>query len=285
MKDLLNRPDVPLDAIHDRFKAELRGHLEKDLCTVLPSDSPDVVRDKNHIKSLFDEGLDFNDILKCYIQAQRTRLAYYDDSLRDDGAAALPAEHPAGLNAAIQDSKNADDRAGLYASYYCGQSWSDTPQQRNMKAKYSKVFESGLSHDTVLGMWRRDAKGIKGREVERLKHGLGELQMAQSAHLKNKARKMEKDIRVKDRVYVDVPKPEPVKCSLEGCQVQMDAKEGPIECAVCDWLVRQNPAVNRHFYYCSEEHAEEDFVSWPSPSNRNIFFRETEAEMLTTIMM
>jgi hypothetical protein len=259
IEDMFNRPDVPLEAIHERFKAELREHLRKDLCTILQSDPKDVVDQKMRVDQLLQE-VSVEEALRNGLQGKIDAVALVpgiDEQVRPDYA--RHATNPVSFNSGLQNSRTAEQRADLYTAYYCTPSWDDTPQQRNMKTKYGKLFESGMSHDTVLGMWRSEAKDTKARELERLKQRLGELQMAQSAHLKNKKRKMEKDARMKDKEYVVVPRL--VECSLPGCELQMDvSREGPIECAVCDWLATRS-GERRHFYYCSEDHIEEDFVS------------------------
>jgi hypothetical protein len=261
LENMFNSPgEVLLAAIHDRFKAELGEHLRKDLCAILPADSKGAVEYKMRVDELLRQ-VSIEEALAAALRGKIDGLAFVDglegrrvlDGTRDEA-------HPAGFNVSLQDSRTPEQRAELYVTYYCTPTWNDTPQQRNMKTKYGKLFESGMSHDTVLAIWKKEALDIKAREVDRLKQRLGELQMAQSAQLKNKKRKMEKDARMKDKEYVVVPRL--VECSLPGCDSQMDVgKEGPIECAVCDWLARKSHD-RRRFYYCSEEHVEEDFVSF-----------------------
>jgi hypothetical protein len=259
LENMFNSPGVSLETLHVRFKAELREHLKKDLCAILPCDSKDVVDYKIRVDELLRQ-VSLEEALDRWFQGKIDTLSFVPglngrvglDASRDVG-------HPAGFNVSLQDSRTAEQRAELFIAYYCAPAWNDTPKQRHMKTKYSKLFESGMSHDTVLGLWRKEAQEIKAREVERLRQRLGELQMAQSAHLKNKRRKMEKDARMKDKEYVVVPRL--VGCSLPGCEHQMDvSQEGPIECAICDWLARKSED-RRRFYYCSGEHVEEDFVS------------------------
>ena len=273
IEGMFNGSDVSLEAIHERSKAELREHLRKDLCTTLPGDSKDVVEYKMRLGGLLQE-----------VSIEEALGRGFQEKI--DGSALVPGldgqvgwdeardvAHPVGFNVSLQDAKTVEQRAELYIAYYCTPAWNDTPQQRSMKMKYGKLFESGMSHDTVLGMWTKEAHEIKAREVGRLKQRLGELQMAQSAHLKNKKRKMEKDARMKDKEYVVVPRL--VQCSLRGCELQMDvSKEGPIECAICDWLARRG-GERRHFYYCSEDHIEDDFVSLPISLIRSEWSKNT----------
>lgn len=262
LEDLFNGPEPPLAAIHLRFKAELRDHLRRDLCTVSTGDSKEILEDKEAGDALLRDS-PLEEGLRRVFQKKVEALASLPDLNEPTGLSAVrDVSHPAGFSAALQEARTAEQRAELYVAYYCTPAWNDTPQQRNIKSKYGKLFESGTSHDTVLGMWRKETQDQKAREVGRLKQRLGELQMAQSAHLKNKKRKMEKDARIKDKEYVIVPRL--VKCSLRGCDVQIDtSKEGPIECAVCDWLAGRSEE-RRHFYYCSEAHVEDDFVSPPA---------------------
>ena len=251
---------VPLGAIHGRFKAELREHLRKDLCAISPDDSKSAVEYKMRIDELLRQ-VPIEEALEVAFRGKIEGLAGVDglegrrvlDGTMDEA-------HPAGFNVSLQNVKTPEQRAELYGAYYCTPTWNDTPQLRNMKTKYGKLFESGMSHDTVLSTWKKEAQDTKDRHLDRLQQRLVELQMAQSAHLKNRKRKMEKDARMKDKEYVVVPRL--VGCSLPGCENQMDVgKEGPIECAVCDWLARKSQD-RRRFYYCSEDHVEEDFVSF-----------------------
>jgi hypothetical protein len=270
---MFNSPgSVPLEAIHARFKAELREHLKMDLCAILPGDSNVVVEYKMKVDQLLSQ-VSIEDALQQAFRGKIDGLAFapgLDGRGGVDGTRDVA--HPAGFNVNLQDTRTTDQRAELYIAYYCTPAWNDTPQQRNMKIKYGKLFGEGMSHDTVLAMWSKEAKDVKRRELDRLKQRLGELKMAQSAHLKNKKRKMEKDARMKDQEYVVVPRL--VGCSLPKCENQMDVgKEGPIECAVCDWLARKSED-RRRFYYCSEEHVEEDFVS-PHLSSFVLFANES----------
>jgi hypothetical protein len=262
LEDMFNNPSVTLEAIHKRFQAELSQHLIQDLGAVLPGGQGDAVEYEFDFERIFGE-VPLETTLEMGLQAKTNVLASEPglDGRVGNNVLQDPT-HPAGFNVSLNNAKTAEQRAELYIAYYCTPVWNDTPQQRNMKAKYSKLFESGESHDAVLQMWRKEAQDIKSRELDRLKQRLGELQMAQSAHLKNKARKIEKDARMKDKEYVVVPRL--VECSLPNCEVQMDvSKQGPIQCAVCDWLSRRS-GDRRHFYYCSEDHVEKDFVSHSS---------------------
>jgi hypothetical protein len=65
---------------------------------------------------------------------------------------------------------------------------------------------------------------------------------------------------MQDREDALAPKME--RCSMEACgrEVDLSVEGGAIQCAVCDWLAGRSER-RRRFYYCCEQHAEEDFVS------------------------
>jgi hypothetical protein len=233
-----------LEDIHARYQRELRDHLKRDLCTVKRGDSKEIVDQKAWTSSRFDSEEDIKSILEAHL----------DGTLNSTSREAAEAIH------ALQKTVNPEERIPIYVKYYCTPTWADTPQQKNMKAKYARQFEAGHSHDEVLGAWKEEVLYLQQEEISKLRHRLGELQMAQSAHLKNKAKKAERDRRMQDRDYVFVPKLE--TCSLEACGMEVDVstEEGAIQCAVCDWLARRSER-RRRFFYCCEEHAEEDFVS------------------------
>jgi hypothetical protein len=234
-----------LEDIHARYQRELRNYLKRVLCTVKRGDSKEIVEQKAWASSRFDSEEDVKSILETHL----------DFTLTSTSRDAADAIHT------LQKTTNPDERIPVYVKYYCTPTWTDTPQQKNMKAKYARQFEAGHSHNEVLGAWKKEVLRMQQEEISKLKHRLGELQMAQSAHLKNKAKKAERDQRMQDRDYVFVPKL--ARCSLESCgkEVDVSADGGAIQCAVCDWLARRNEG-RRRFFYCGEEHAEDDFVSF-----------------------
>ena len=127
-----------------------------------------------------------------------------------------------------------------------------------------------MSHDTVLGMWKKEVLEAQKAEIRNDYHKLGEYKMAQRAHLKKRAEKAEKDQKMQDRDQAFVRR-QVGRCSLERCgmEVNLGQEGGVVECAVCDWLARRDRSERtRHAYYCSEEHAEEDFVS-PFPYHQD----------------
>lgn len=232
-----------LEDIHARYQRELRGHLKRDLCTAKRGDSKAIIDQKTWTSSRFDQGEDTKSILEMHL----------DGTLNSTPREAADAIY------ALQKTRTPEERIPIYIKYYCTPGWTDTPQQKNMKAKYARQFEGGISHDEVLAMWKKEVLYLQQEEISKLKHRLGELQMAQSAHLKNKAKKAERDQRMLDREYVPAPQLE--RCSLESCgrEVDLTVDGGAIQCAVCDWLARRSD--RRRFFYCCEGHAEEDFVS------------------------
>lgn len=235
-----------LEEIHTKYQRELRSHLKKVLCNVKRGDSKDTIDQKALTSSRIDSGEEIKPILEMHLEfVLSSSPPEVADAIRE-----------------LQKSKSRGERIPIYVKYYCTPAWADTPQQKNMKAKYARQFEAGLSHDEVLGAWKKEVLYMQQEEISKLKHRLGELQMAQSAHLKNKAKKAEKDQRMQDRDYVFVPKLE--RCSLESCgrEVDVSTEGGAIQCAVCDWLARRDETNRKRFFYCAEEHAEEDFVSF-----------------------
>lgn len=239
-----------LEDVNARFEQELREHLTKDLCTPQPDlDTMEFTELKKLTLVQFGAGKSTTKILEERLDAELN-----SPRLRSSDAIAFVE--------ALQHSKNARERIQIYQKYYCSPTWEDTPQMKNFKAKYAKLFERGMSHDSVLELWKEEALEVQRADISKLKHRMGELTMAQSAHLKNKAKKAEKDQRMQDREYVFVPK-QSAKCSLDRCGKEISLAEGEvIECALCDWLARKDKSDRReHAYYCSQEHAEEDFVS------------------------
>jgi len=60
------------------------------------------------------------------------------------------------------------------------------------------------------------------------------------------------------------PSPRMERCALEMCirEVDLNDEKGVVECAICEWLDRKGGREHERqgrFYYCSIEHAEDDF--------------------------
>ena len=254
IEQLFIHPDPPLDTIHGRFKTGLKDHLRKDLCTVGPKDTKDVADQKMRLDQLLLD-LPLEDALSRGFQQKIDRLTAMPGSNGQvgDGNTEDPTS-PAGFNVRLQGVRTAEKRAALYMAYYCTPGPDDSPQLRSLKSKYAKHFEVGMSYDTVLGMWTAESKEAKARDLKHWQQRLAEIQMAQSAHLKAKQKKMMKEnAKMKETKHI-------VECSLPSCDRQMDkSKEEVTECAICDWLARRFDQ-RRHTYYCSQFHNDEDFV-------------------------
>jgi len=124
------------------------------------------------------------------------------------------------------------------------------------------MFEQLIPHDEVLSAMIKEAEDSQAAKIADLQRELNDLQMARSAHMKAKAKKADKD----ERMMLDrEPSPRFVQCGLTGCAIDVNLADGEIiECALCEWLYRRDGSGGR-FYYCSVEHAEDDFVSFLQP--------------------
>lgn len=229
-----NDPGSSLDDLHATFRSGLREYLKQDLCSGTGAGQLEVTE-------IFSEQRPTGDILNaCLSQAQQR----------------APNPDAAAFIAELQDTKTPEERAQLYIRYYCSSSWADSSSVKNFKSKYARMFEQLVPHDEVVDAMRKEAEGSQSSKLEGLRRQLNELEMAQSAHLKAKAKK---DQKMRDRE----PTPGVVQCSLVGCANEVDlATDETIECAVCEWLERKGSEKGRAFYCCME-HAEEDFVRLP----------------------
>ena len=236
-----------LEDIHAFFEARLRHHLKRDLCELRQGERGETAQsivDKTMAAEKFDEGRPLQEILDSVLESHLS-------SCQDPEQAAFVSR--------LQNTKLPVDRFPLYIKYYCNPCWNDTALQKNFKAKYARMFEAGKPHDEVVRTMRTEAAQTQAEELSAWKHRLAELQMAQSAHLKNKRKKAERKDR-KDLGREDY-EPRVVHCSLKECESSIDVEsEEAIECALCDYLARKSHS-RTHFYYCSVQHAEEDFVS------------------------
>lgn len=232
--------------IHDKAHAELRQHMKMDMCTPQPGDPKLVQNYKLTASHMIDDNESMENVFAFYIDAQ------YKASIVPEAAQFCQD---------LEKARTADERVPLYIKFYCPQVWTESSKLAAFKAKYSRQFQEGVPHDTVVMNMRKEAEDSKFREISGLKHRLVDLQMAQSAHLKDKARKEEKDRKMKDY------NPDTVACSFPNCTNLVDLDdEGSIACALCDWLSQRAP--NRYeYFYCSKEHAEQDFVGSHSLSH------------------
>jgi hypothetical protein len=226
--------------MHKVYQEALNQHLKNDLCAFQPSDDDDTKVYKNATRELFDHGHDTQETVKYYTDCQLR-------STKDPKVAEFIKN--------LQKATSSEQRAQVYINFYCKSDATDTAEQRNFKTKYTRIFEQLNPHDNVVNAMRREAEEAQANKVSKLSQSLGEMQMAFSAHLKNKARKAEKDKRMNDR---DMP-PRLANCGMEDCPIDFNVlTDETIECTICEWLERKGSRGER-LYYCSVEHAEEDF--------------------------
>jgi hypothetical protein len=232
-----------LEEVHALFISAFREHLKQDLCRPTSRDTPQIQGLKTSTAAQFDGGRPTADILSDY-------AAGIERSAPNPDAAAFAS--------AINNSRTKEERATVYANYYCRPSWADSPQQKAFKAKYARLFEALLPHDEVLSAMKKEAEDSHASKIDVLQREIGELQMAQSAHMKVKAKKEEKDHKM---MMEREPSPKMVQCSLNDCANEVNLLSDTIECAICEWLHRKGGERGR-YVYCSVEHADEDFVSF-----------------------
>jgi hypothetical protein len=229
-----------LSQMHKVFQEALRQHLKNDLCVSQPHDDKDVKAYKSATAAMFDYGHDTQETVQSYTEYQLR-------SIKEPKATVFIKD--------LQKATSPEQRAQVYINFYCKPDATDTAEQRNFKTKYTRIFEQLNPHDNVVSAMRREAEEAQANKVSKLSQSLGEMQMAFSAHLKNKARKAEKDKRMNDRDM----SPCYANCGVEDCPIDINiSTDGTIECTICEWLERKGSRRER-VYYCSVEHAEEDF--------------------------
>ncbi|KAM3073006.1 hypothetical protein ACMFMG_008725 [Clarireedia jacksonii] len=241
---MFEKPDeYDLAAIHRRADTELRSHLKKDICAPAPGDTEEITGYKSILAHELDEGKSIPKILGMYLENQFKTGSNSDviDFNRE-------------LNATTSD----EERIPLYIKYYCADSWANSTNIKNFKAKYSRMFEQGMPHDAVVAAMRKEVSTSREVEISDLKRRLNELNLAQSAHLKAKAKKAEKD-QMKDQRNMSLVGESKAVCAYEDCSKDIDlgVDEGIIQCVVCDWI---DGLINgeKSTYYCSPEHAHMD---------------------------
>lgn len=244
MQRVFDNPNgYSLDDAHFLSQSALRNHLKQDLCTAQPSDTSEINSLKYMISDVFNEGhSSTGDIINRYLHS-------IHHASRENPDAGSFVE-------ALQPTTTPEERAQIYIKYYCSPSYNDTPPVKAFKSKYARIFESLAPHDEVLSAMRKEASDAQTSKVSKLRETLGELKMAQSAHLKGKKKKEEKNQRMMERE----PSPRMVRCALDVCVNEVDiVGGGVVECAVCEWLEKKGGG---RTVYCSVEHAEADFVSF-----------------------
>ncbi|TVY20572.1 hypothetical protein LARI1_G002533 [Lachnellula arida] len=237
MRRKFSQPEGPqLEEIHALFQSTFREYLKQILLAPKATDNSDINSYKIIAADLLEQGKATNEVLEYYHTSQLNSCN----------------QSTASIIRALNDSKTPRERAQIYISFYCTPSSTDTPQQKNIKQKYARLFEQLIPHDDVIAAWHKEAAASQESKVADLRGRLQELQMGQSAHLKDKARKAANAQRRE-------PSPRVVSCQREGCplDVNISGVEELIECAVCEWLERNGGRGGR-FYYCSFEHCEED---------------------------
>jgi hypothetical protein len=244
MAEKFNDPrGYSLEEVHTFFLSAFREHLKQDLCRPTPKDTSQTLSLKSNTAAQFDSGRPTADILSDYAAAVERNA---------------PNPDAAAFASSINNSRTNEERAQIYANYYCRPSWADSPHQKAFKVKYARMFESLIPHDEVLAAMKKEAEDSHASKIDVLQREISELQMAQSAHLKVKKKKEEKDQKMIMLEREESPKM--VQCSLEGCTNEVNLLGETIECAICEWLHRKGGERGR-YVYCSVEHADEDFVS------------------------
>ncbi|RFU30643.1 hypothetical protein B7463_g5683, partial [Scytalidium lignicola] len=251
VRSMFNNPqEYTLDDIHERVRKEQRQSQGSDLCTIRPDDTEEIIRWKHESAEMFDQGRTITDIINRRIKMQLEALPESE-----------AAEKLAFLKA-VEESRGSRERIRIYIDYYCQQLPTDSRERAAFKSKFTKMFQEGLSHDIVIGAMIKQSTEAKEAQKSNLQHRLGELQMAQSAHLKNKAKKEETFSR---RLQVEAENT--AECSFPGCELPVNllTEDGPLECAICEWL-SQRSSSRKQFFYCSNEHADNDFVNNECPA-------------------
>ena len=270
MSRMFQDENISLQEIYDFHSTTLREHLKADFAASLPHDNmKNSPFREEFLNYVWDKDVPLKDILSFYSKHQH-KISDSQDTVD--------------FVEQLQTSKTAEERAQIYTKYYCTVGFSDSAVLKNFKSKYGRQFAELQSHDTVLAAMREESERYQSNTLEELKGKLNEFQMAKSASMKDKKRKAEQaDQRMLDR---DVEDNQYVNCGLPSCPLDVDLSEETIECVICDWLVRKGAAKHRVFY-CSVEHADEDFVSclWNGLSDKlsnDLSFRTTTTETSTS---
>ncbi|KAI9644418.1 hypothetical protein NHQ30_007775 [Ciborinia camelliae] len=243
LQSMFEQPQVySLADIHKRADQELRAHLKKDLCAYRPDDSEDVAEFKDRTAMELDEGRDISKVLTSYLTEQIKSCPpnQVDFILR------------------INDTTTTEERIPIYVTYYCSPLETDSASIRNSKTRYARMFESGVPHDEVVAIIKKESTRTKEVEIAHLQSRLNALNLAQSAHLKAKAKKAKKDA-LKSQRHQEVIKESKALCSYDGCDEDVDlaVPDGALQCVLCDWIASKVPEDRDHkrYYYCCPDHA------------------------------
>lgn len=245
---MLSNPNVIISEVHKLYIQNLRDHLQNDLCHFDRTDSPALATFKSLVRSKFREGEPEGDIINYYLENINC-LSESPKELK--------------LIRDLQETQTPEERAALYAEYYCSTS-SNEPDSASVrfKRKYEKIFLSPTPHDEVIAMMRKEVNETRDRKLKDLNAKLRELEMGQKAHLKQQQKKRDRE--VSEQI---------VDCSLEDCPIEINLNtDEVIECAVCEWLSEMSKEARvgqrerrQRTIYCSAEHADDDFVSYGPP--------------------
>jgi hypothetical protein len=236
-----DQPDGPnLEEIHELFQTTFRQYLKQTIFNPKEYHNSDIQSYKNMAGDLLDQGKSINEVLETYHKSQ----------LQTCGPSTAAAIRD------LSDSLEPRERAQIYISVYCSPLESDSAPVKNIKQKYARMFEKLVPHDEVISAWRAEAAASQDKNLSELKSTLADLQLGQSAHLKNKAKKAEKERKVREQT------PQMVMCGKMGCPVDVNLN-GPEDisvCEICEWMEKNGRGYGGTVY-CSDQHCEDDFVS------------------------
>jgi len=246
--------NIALLHIHSRFLKELADYVTDELCKSRPGDLARVTSIKQDVIRAIQTDKDpTSSAMKHYIEMQWSLVSGSEQTKELE------------FREAISKSKSAVGRVSIYQDYYCGYEEDDDHSKRHMKAKYSSMFAEGHPHDEVIQQWHREVLEAQEKDTAKLKNHLGELKMAQTAHLKNKAKKAENQRMWDQKDEIEVDKKTFI-CSFPGCGIDLvdTAQESWATCLYCEWLAIREEEVGAAAgreppYYCTVEHAEADF--------------------------
>ena len=256
---MFEQPNPDMKSIAERAERELRTWLRQDVCAAEDGDAEEVKGLKEAVAVEFDGARPTAEILEVFLRELQNLLAGGGN-----------AEATKLLNA-LQNTKGFGERVPLFLSYYGlepnpggGSDNPTSPMLKSFKAKYRSMFEQGIGNEDVEEEMRRDVGGKREQELGGLRKKLAGLELARSAAEKERFRREE---RARERKGKEKEtEKEAVTCGLDGCVKEVDSQieGGPVQCAVCDWLVakggdREGEGRSRAIY-CSVEHAEMDFV-------------------------
>jgi hypothetical protein len=231
-----------LGDIQDFYENALRNHLKLDLCSPNPDDTSEGYAFKRMISEMFDNKRSLEEIIDVYTRGQLS---------------ASGSQEAHDFLARLQQTTTAEERADIYSKFYCNPHWNDSTTVKNFKAKHARQFAELGTHDAVIRSMQDEAEKYQAQQLDALKSALNDFQMAKSATMKHKKRRAEQaDLRMSDR---EAEETRYMRCGLPGCHRDVDLLEESIECGLCDWLA-SNDSSRKRVYYCTVEHAEQDFV-------------------------